>query len=243
MNQKNVAVVLLSGGQDSTTCFHYALKDFDEVHAVSFNYGQRHAVELEAGKAIVEMARETHPDKMKTHVTLDATVLSQIGDSALVDKEADLAGSGGRPDSEMPEGLPTSFVPGRNVLFLTLAAAYAVKVGADRVVTGVCQTDYSGYPDCRDVFVRALEKAIKHGFPSSCNIVIDTPLMFLSKRQTVELAVKLGPHCMAALAKSVTCYNGEVPGCGKCPACELRAKGFEEAGISDPQYGEHGDTA
>lgn len=226
------AVVLLSGGQDSTTTLYWAKREFDEVHAVSFDYGQRHKSELDAASQIGKFAN------VVSHPVFSLEVLSQLGDSALT-SDAELKASGGLVDKEMPEGLPTSFVPGRNILFLTVAAAYAAKIGANDVVTGVCQTDYSGYPDCRESFVRALDRAIKRGFPSSCRVHIQTPLMFLSKKETVELAMTL-PDCYDALSLSITCYEGKRPGCGKCPACELRAKGFKEAGVTDPAEGSMG---
>lgn len=134
----------------------------------------------------------------------------------------------------MPEGLPTSFVPGRNALFLTLAGAVAVKLGAKSIVTGTCQTDYSGYPDCRREFIDAQELALTLAMPSSSGpIKIHTPMMFMTKAETVSLARSL-QGCWDALALSITCYNGQRPGCGTCPACVLREKGFAEAGESDP---------
>lgn len=229
MTKSDRAVVLHSGGQDSTTCLFWARERFSEVHSVSVDYGQRHRVELEAATKIGKMAG------VASHSVLALPALAQLSDSDLVRSGTEIQASGGRPDHAMPEGLPSSFVPGRNILFLSLAAALAAKVGARYVVTGVCQTDYSGYPDCREEFVLAMAKAINLGFPSSCEVELLTPLMFLNKRQTVELATTL-EGCMDALALSVTCYNGQVPGCGECPACLLRAKGFEEAGVIDPQY-------
>lgn len=224
---KTAAVVLLSGGQDSTTCLFWALDKFDVVHAVSVDYGQRHRAELDAAAKIAAAAGVSH-------TVLQLPALAQLADSDLVKTDTTIAGSGGRPDKAMPEGLPTSFVPGRNLLFLGLASAYAVKVGAGHVVTGVCQTDYSGYPDCRDEFVKALNVAVNLAMSSSCPVRIHTPLMYLTKRETVELARKLGPRCMTALGLSITCYNGKLPGCGTCPACTLRSAGFAEAGVADP---------
>lgn len=224
------AIALLSGGQDSTTCLYWAKQNYDEVHAVSVFYGQRHRAELQAAADIAATARVKH-------TVLEAPVLGGLADSALVDESKPLLGEGGRPDVAMPQGLPTSFVPGRNILFLTLAAAVAVKEGAHDVVTGVCQTDYSGYPDCRREFVDAMEKALNLGMPSSSHVRLLTPLMWLTKAETVRLAQRLGPECWGALGKSITCYLGQRPGCGKCPACDLRAKGFAEAGATDPSYG------
>lgn len=225
------AVVLFSGGQDSTTCLHWARTMFDRVEAVSVDYGQRHAKELEAG---AEIARRAGIER----TVYDLRVLSQLADSALVDATREIAASGGAVDSEAPGGLPTSFVPGRNALLLTVAAAHAVKRGMRDVVTGVCQTDFSGYPDCRRGFVDALEVALGEAFPSSVGpIRISTPLMYLTKAESVRLARRLGPECWGALGLTVTCYHGKRPGCGECPACLVRARGFAEAGEMDPAEG------
>lgn len=223
------AVALLSGGQDSTTSLFWAKQHFDEVHAVSVNYGQRHVAELEAAREIAELAQVPHR-------VFDLGLLGQLGDSALVDPSQPLTWSGGREDAEMPQGLPSSFVPGRNVLLLSTAAAYAVKLGAKDIVAGMCQTDYSGYPDCRREFMDSLEVTLTLAMPSSAGpIRIITPVMWLTKAETVLLASRLG--CFGALALSITCYHGKRPGCGKCPACALRAKGFKEAGFPDPAEG------
>lgn len=223
------AVVLLSGGQDSTTCLYSAIAEHGaaRVVAVSVGYGQRHAAELDAAQRIAALAGVQH-------ITLDTTVLAQLGDSALV-TDARIDGDGGREDNEAPGGLPTSFVPGRNMIMLAFAAAVAVKYDARRIYTGVCQTDFSGYPDCRREFVDAMERAATLAMPSSCGpIKIITPLMYLTKAETVKLARELGDACWTALGMSLTCYHGKRPGCGVCPACELRAKGFAEAGETDP---------
>ena len=221
------AVVLLSGGQDSTTCLYWAKINFDEVHAVSIFYGQRHKAELSAAAEIAKAA-------CVGHTVLEAPVLSALGGSALVDASKPLLASGGIADKAMPEGLPTSFVPGRNILFLTLASAFAVKEGAHDVVTGVCQTDYSGYPDCRHEFVRQLEIAIAHGMPTAAlPLRLITPLMWMTKAETVHLAKRL-PGCWESLALSITCYHGKRPGCGECAACSLRVQGFKDAGYEDP---------
>jgi len=220
------AVVLFSGGQDSTTCLYLAKQSCDEVVAVSIFYGQRHKFELEAAKDIAAMA-------LVPHRVLEIPALGQLGNSALV-SDAPLIGSGGIPDKEMPQGLPTSFVPGRNALMLTLAAAVAVKEGARDIYSGVCQTDYSGYPDCRREFVDALQHSLTLAMPSSSGpLRIVTPLMYLNKAETVRLAHRL-PGCWEALALTVTCYNGQRPGCGTCAACDLRIKGFAAASEQDP---------
>jgi len=220
------AVVLLSGGQDSTTCLFWARERF-QVHAIGIFYGQRHRVELEAAREIASLADVPFD-------VLDAPVLGTIGDSDLVREGTTICASGGHVDTAMPQGLPTSFVPGRNALFLTLAGAVAVKLGAKNIVTGTCQTDYSGYPDCRREFIDVQEQALTLAMPSSAGpIKIHTPLMFMTKAETVRLAMTL-PGCWDALGLSVTCYNGKRPGCGECPACVLREKGFSEAGTIDP---------
>jgi 7-cyano-7-deazaguanine synthase len=221
------AIVLFSGGQDSTTCLYWARQMFDQVQAISVYYGQRHKAELDAAQAITAKAGVSW-------TVLEVPVLGTLGDSALVDASKPLTSSGGRPDVAMPEGLPSSFVPGRNLLFLTLAAAVAVKEGAHDIVTGVCQTDYSGYPDCRRSFVDSLEATLAAAMPSSAlPLRILTPLMWLTKAETVQLARRL-PGAWDALALSITCYHGQRPGCGACAACTLRAAGFAEAGETDP---------
>lgn len=221
------AVVLLSGGQDSTTCLAWAVQKFNLVTALSIFYGQRHAAELDAANQVAKHFGVRH-------IVQALPVLHDIGGSALVDTSVELAGEGGLVDAEMPQGLPTSFVPGRNILFLAVAAAYAVRLNAKHIVTGVCQTDYSGYPDCREDFVLSMQRAINDGMPSGCGpLIIDTPLMHLTKAETVQMAHRL-PGAWEALGYSVTCYNGQRPGCGVCPACQLRQKGFEEAGLVDP---------
>jgi len=224
------AVVLLSGGQDSTTCLFWAKKRFRHVHAVAFDYGQRHRSELEAARDIVELA-----GLERELAVLELGVLAQLGDSSLVRSSSDLASSGGYSDAQMPEGLPTSFVPGRNLLFLGVAAAYAVKNGIRDLVTGVCETDSSGYPDCRESFVVAMQDAVNQAMPSSAvPILIHTPLMHLNKKETVLMAKELGDGCWSALSRSVTCYEGQRPGCGACPSCQLRAAGFASAELKDP---------
>jgi len=219
------AIVLLSGGQDSATCAFWARQRFDEIVAVSIFYGQRHAVEVGAAKKIASMLG-------CEHVMLHIPVVAEIGGSALVSANAPIEASGGYQDSEAVGGLPTSFVPGRNALFMTLAASVAVVRGAKDIVTGVCQTDYSGYPDCRREFVDAMERAVSLAMPSSAGpIAIHTPLMHMNKAETVKMARGL-PGCWEALAETVTCYHGTR--CGTCPACVLRAKGFADAGELDP---------
>lgn len=225
------AVVLLSGGQDSTTCLFWAkhrIADLAELHAVSVMYGQRHVSEIVAARqAAIEAG-------CKSHYIAQMPVFDDSTSALIEGSSTELAADGGLPDAQAPGGLPTSFVPGRNLLFLAAAAARAGAVGAEHIVIGVCQTDYSGYPDCRREFIAAVERAIYLAWPSGIAAPrIHTPLMELSKAQTVKLAREL-PGCWRALRKSITCYRGEWPGCGACAACTLRAKGFAEASEIDP---------
>lgn len=214
------AVVVFSGGQDSTTCLYWAKQQFKEVYTLSFMYGQRHQVELQAAARIAELASVPH------HV-IDIKAWGAHVGSALTDQAQKVCADGGLGD------LPSTFVPGRNLVFLTMAAGIAVSLGARHLVTGVCQTDYSGYPDCRHETIQSLQEAINLGLPGTSPVHIHTPLMWLTKAETVTLASKL-PGCMEALALSVTCYEGQVPGCGQCPACKLRSAGFAQAGVPDP---------
>lgn len=219
----NKSLIVLSGGQDSTTTLYWAKKRFSEVHGITFDYGQRHRVEIESAKRIAGLA------KLQSHRVVDLTGYGYLGTSSLVDSTQ--AVTGVRDD-----GLPSTFVPGRNLVFLVVAAALASHLGIGDLVTGVCQTDYSGYPDCRDDTIRALESAINLGLGKdrpTHTITIHTPLMYLTKCESVLLARGL-PGCWEALAHTVTCYNGLIPGCGTCPSCMLRAKGFREAGLVDP---------
>jgi len=219
---KDAAVVVLSGGQDSTTCLFWAKERYAEVKALTFFYGQRHSSEIDAAEEIATLAGVEW-----TIANLNA--LGQLSKSALTRPEIEVKADGGLG------GLPSTFTPGRNLVFLTLAASFAISHGIHRLVTGVCETDYSGYPDCRRNTIDALQEAIRLGNDAP-DFQIVTPLMSLSKKDTVELAREVRDRevCWRALALSVTCYNGKRPGCGKCPACELRAKGFKEAGLADP---------
>lgn len=212
-------MVLLSGGQDSTTSLYWALasKAFSKVESLIIDYGQRHQVEIEAAKKISTLAKV--PYKI-----LSTKLLSKIGDSALI-------GAGNVSSRNKKTGLPASFVPGRNILFLTIAGAIAYREDIHNIIMGVCQTDYSGYPDCRAATISAMQATLSLGMDWEFEIF--TPMMFLSKKEEVILGNSF-PGCMEALAFSHTCYEGQFPPCGKCPACKLRAKGFEEAGIPDP---------
>ena len=217
MKKETKAVVIFSGGQDSTTCLYQALSRFDIVEAITFNYGQKHDVELQQSKVICANANVKQ-------TIIDLGFLNTIVDSALT--------SNGDVNKINEKGLPASFVPNRNQLFITLAHAYAQKINASTLVTGVCQTDYSGYPDCRHDFIIRLQAVTNLG--SSSIIAIDTPLMYLDKAQTFLLAEQLG--CLDEVIEfSHTCYNGNRKlrhewgyGCNECPACELRKKGFVE---------------
>ena len=212
------AVVVLSGGQDSTTCLAWALRRFDRVAAITFDYGQRHRVELEAAAAVARAAG------IDEHRVVRVSSLAELGGNALAgDHQAVIATS-------ERDGLPTTFVPGRNLVFLTLAAAWAYQLGCAELVTGVCQTDFSGYPDCREATMAALQVALRAGMDAP--FTIHTPLMHLDKAGSVRLAQEL--DALPLLAYSHTCYQGAVPPCGACPACELRARGFAAAGIPDP---------
>jgi 7-cyano-7-deazaguanine synthase len=223
------ALVILSGGQDSTTCLHWALENFDEVHAVTYNYGQRHARELNAAKLVADMAGIS-----ERHVVIKVGPILQGASPLVSDNEleqyADM--------HSLPGGLEKTFVPGRNLLFLTLAANHAYARGILNLVTGVCQEDFGGYPDCRRVFIDAAEKAIQLGFgydDHDCfsEVKIHTPLMFLTKAQTVEMAYYM-PKCWKALAFTHTSYDGQYPPVGNDHATLLRAKGFVEANLPDP---------
>ncbi len=222
MTKTPKALVVLSGGQDSTTCLYWALREFGaaNVEAVTFDYGQRHRVELDCARKIAQLAgvRQT---------VLPIDTFAAIGGNALTD-DSIAPEEGTRDDADT--ALPNTFVPGRNLVFLSFAAALAYTRGIEHVVTGVAQTDYSGYPDCRENTLKALELALRLGMDS--RVTLHTPLMFMSKADTVRLAQDVG--AMDAMAWSHTCYNGEVPPCGRCASCELRAKGFAEAGVADP---------
>ena len=213
----NGAVVVLSGGQDSTTALYWAKERFDQVVAISFDYGQRHKIELDSATIIAEMAGVAHE-------IIDAQYINKLSPSALTRDDIAIA----VPDGE----LPTTFVDGRNMFFLSMAAVYAKQLGIATLVTGVCQTDYSGYPDCRREFIDSLEDSLRLAL--DWDVIIATPMMDITKAEEVEMAINLGPECLLALAYSHTCYAGTYPPCGKCPACELRVKGFSDAGIEDP---------
>ena len=220
MTATEKALVVLSGGQDSSTCLFWAIERFghDKVSSLCFDYGQRHRIELKSAARVARAAGVSHD-------CLPIDTFNALGGNALTDSDEPVGAAAARAPN-----LPNTFVPGRNLVFLTFAAAYAWQRGIRHLVTGVAQTDYSGYPDCREETIRSLTDTLRKGM--EFDLQIHTPLMHLSKKDTVLLARDLG--ALDAMALTHTCYNGEVPPCGKCAACELRARGFAEAGIDDP---------
>jgi len=212
--------VVLSGGQDSTTCLYWAIREFgnEAVATVTFDYGQRHKIELQCAHKVAVNANVKN-------TLLPIDTFGVIGGNSLTEEGIPVA-----RQLDPGSALPNTFVPGRNLIFLTFAAAFAYRCGSDHLVTGVAQTDYSGYPDCRDETISALQTAIQLGMDNK--IQIHTPLMHLTKKETVELARDVG--ALDAMADTHTCYEGQQPPCMTCPACVLRAKGFDEAGIADP---------
>ncbi len=208
------AVVVFSGGQDSTTCLIQALTQYDEVHAITFDYGQRHRQEITIAQSLAQQLG------VVSHKVLDVTVLNELAISALTRDAIEVS------NELMENGLPNTFVPGRNILFLTLAGIYAYQIGADTVITGVCETDFSGYPDCRDQFIKAMQSALEQGMDRQ--LEIKTPLMWLNKAETWALADKY--QSLALIRdETLTCYNGiKGTGCGTCPACILRNQGLNE---------------
>lgn len=229
------ALVLFSGGQDSTTCLAHALVQYERVETLAFDYRQRHLVELEARIQVLAQVREQFPQwghKLGEDHLLDLGVLGQVSETSLTRDTA---------FKMEASGLPNTFVPGRNLLFLTLAAALAYRRDLDVIVTGVCETDFSGYPDCRDDTMKAMQIALSLGMDR--RLLIETPLMWIDKAQTWQLAYDLGQKAHAdggnqlvdlIVEHTHTCYMGDRThrhdwgyGCGTCPACDLRAKGWE----------------
>lgn len=220
------ALVLFSGGQDSTTCLAWALDRFAQVETIGFDYGQRHAVEMDCRGPLLQRLRADFPawaPRLGADHVLDLALLGQISDTALTQEKAIEWQAG---------GLPSTFVPARNLLFLTFAAAVAHRRGLNVLVGGMCETDYSGYPDCRDNTMKAMQLALSLGLDS--RMTVETPLMWLDKAATWGLAQQLGGQALVDLivADTHTCYLGERGrlhawghGCGECPACALRARG------------------
>jgi 7-cyano-7-deazaguanine synthase len=227
--QNSGALVLFSGGQDSTTCLAWALSRYDRVETVGFDYGQRHAVELACRSDVLGRLRQSFSEwagKMGADQVVNLGLLKEISDTALTRDVAIAMGS---------NGLPTTFVPGRNLLFFTTAAAVAYRRGIKVLVGGMCETDYSGYPDCRDDTLKALQVTLNLGMER--RFVIETPLMWIDKAATWKLAQELGGEALLEIVKESThtCYNGDRGsrhmwgyGCAECPACELRANGYKK---------------
>lgn len=219
-------LVVLSGGQDSTTCLYWvkAQPEVEEIHCLTFDYGQRHGIELRSAHKVGMMA------EVDGHELVELPDGVLIGDSPLVNSDIEVDQY--ESEDEMPGGIEKTFVPARNILFLSIAANRASVLGCDSIVIGVSQEDFGGYPDCRGDFISAMSEAISEGLPEP--VLIVTPLINKTKKETVEMAVELDNGVMEALAMSHTCYQGEWPPCGRCHSCLLRAKGFEEAGVPDP---------
>lgn len=212
MQSDEKALVVFSGGQDSTTCFFWAKRHFGEVHALSFVYGQKHAHEVDMAERIAREAQVRFDG-------MDVSFIGSLSTNSLTDASLPM-------DEEKPAGgPPNTFVPGRNLFFLSIAAVYARERGIRHLVTGVSQTDFSGYPDCRDSFIRSLNVTLNLAMEEQ--FVIHTPLMWLDKCQTWELADRLGVLDLIR-HHTLTCYNG-IPGdgCGHCPACHLRSEGLK----------------
>lgn len=216
---KKGVVVLLSGGQDSATCLAM-VKDvgYSPIHTIAFDYGQRHRIELGCSKNLAARAGAIHHE-------VPINTFKYVSVSNLLNNNTDI-----NEKHAIDSEVPSSFVPGRNLIFLTFAAALAYSLGIEDLYTGVCQTDFSGYADCRDETIKALEVAISLGLGKK--IKIHTPLMYATKAEIVE--IMLGMGCLSWYEDTHTCYNGKRPPCGTCPACVLRAKGFAMMGIEDP---------
>ena len=223
------ALVLFSGGQDSTTCVAWALSRYAKVETIGFDYRQRHAVELTVRPKLLEKLRTLAPDwgrKLGDDHMIDLSLLAKISDTALT-RDVEIV--------MQDNGLPNTFVPGRNLLFMTVAATVAYRRGLDVLVGGMCETDFSGYPDCRDDTMKALQVALNLGMAT--RLKVETPLMWIDKAATWRMARELGGAALVELirADTHTCYlvrRGTLHdwghGCGKCPACELRARGYRE---------------
>ena len=225
----DTAIVLFSGGQDSATCLAWALDRYARVETVAFDYGQRHRVELDVRLTFLEKLRAAFPawgTKLGDDHLLDLSVLGQVSETALTrDAAITMAAN----------GLPNTFVPGRNLLFVTFAATLAYRRDAKRIVTGVCETDYSGYPDCRDDTMKAMQLALNLSMDT--RLVVETPLMWIDKAETWAMAERLGGTTLVELIRDVThsCYLGDRShrhdwgfGCDACPACDLRAEGWRK---------------
>jgi 7-cyano-7-deazaguanine synthase len=235
MTESSSALVLFSGGQDSTTCLAWALSHYRRVETLGFDYRQRHAIELDVRPVLLQRLRDLSQDwnnRLAEDHMVDLSLLSQISETALT-SDVEI--------SMQENGLPNTFVPGRNLIFMTVAATLAYRRGLDVLVGGMCETDFSGYPDCRDDTMKALQVAINLGMAT--RLKIETPLMWINKAETWKLAHQLGGDALLDLIRheTHTCYLGERGamhpwghGCGHCPACMLRARGYEEYQSSLP---------
>ncbi|HYC38134.1 MAG TPA: 7-cyano-7-deazaguanine synthase QueC [Usitatibacter sp.] len=224
---KAKALVLFSGGQDSTTCLAWALSRYQHVETVGFDYGQRHRVELDCRLTILDRIRREHPawaNRLREDHLVELEFLRSLSDTALT-RDVEI--------SMLANGLPNTFVPGRNVFFLTAAAALAYRRGLQVLVAGVCETDYSGYPDCRDSTIKSLQATLELALAS--RVVVETPLMWVDKAETWRMAKNLGGSSFVRLIieETHTCYLGQRDkihpwgrGCGSCPSCLLRSQGF-----------------
>ena len=223
---KDKALVVFSGGQDSTTCLFWAKKMFKEVSALTFKYGQKHFQEVEAARHIAELAGVEWE-------VMDVSFIAKLGRNSLTDTSMEM-------DQEQPAGgVPNTFVPGRNLFFLSVAAVYAREHGINHIVTGVGETDFSGYPDCRDAFIKSLNVTLNLAMDEQ--FVIHTPLMWIDKAKTWAMADELGVLDLVR-RETITCYNGiKGDGCGHCPACKLRREGLEkylkESGVRSEELG------
>lgn len=228
MNSADGALVLFSGGQDSTTCVAWALARYAKVETIGFDYGQRHAIELAVRPSVLQQLRAISPEwdrKLGEDHLIDLSLISKISDTALT-RNVEIA--------MLENGLPNTFVPGRNLLFMTVAATVAYRRGLNVLVGGMCETDFSGYPDCRDDTMKALQVALNLGMAT--RLKVETPLMWIDKAATWEMARELGGTALIDLIRegTHTCYLGERGGlhawgygCGTCPACALRARGYD----------------
>ena len=229
MHTNDSALVLFSGGQDSATCLAWALRRYARVETIGFDYGQRHAVELEVRPTLLSKMRALDPDwdaRLGEDQMVDLSLIAKISDTALTTNVA---------IAMQENGLPNTFVPGRNLLFMTVAATVTYRRGLNVLVGGMCETDFSGYPDCRDDTMKALQVTLNLGMAT--RLKLETPLMWIDKAQTWQLAHDCGGEALVDLIRfdTHTCYLGERGaahpwghGCGSCPACELRARGYAQ---------------
>lgn len=216
------AIVILSGGLDSTVCMSVAKYENYEIFPMTFSYGQRHSREVEQAKKVSKYY------ECEKHLVLDIGFFSQIGASALTSQEIEVPAN-----RDIDNEIPVTYVPFRNAVFLSMAVGYAEAIGAEKIYIGVNALDYSGYPDCRPQFIKAFQEVVNVGSAApqkGCPIAIETPLLSLTKAEIVKLGVENG----APLHLTTSCYNGGEKACGICDSCQLRLKGFKEAGIEDP---------